>query len=81
MRSVRKKRRLLDALMPLAISFCDAGKHTTVICVSVLARELSPKDGRGKVIPEMEVTVSRLSRLINEQVQFGVFGVAGKLGS
>lgn len=73
-----EKRRLLDALMPLAISFCDAGKHTTVICVSRLARELSPKDGRGKVIPEMEVTVSRLSRLINEQVLFGVFGVAEK---
>ena len=71
-----EKRRLLDAFWPLAVSFCDAGKHTSVICVSRLAAELSPKDSKGRVIPETEVTVSRLSRLIDEQVRFGTLGVS-----
>ncbi|HCG3097064.1 TPA: replication initiation protein, partial [Klebsiella pneumoniae] len=34
------------------------------------------KDSHGKVIPETEVTVSRLSRLIDEQVRFGVLAVS-----
>jgi hypothetical protein len=34
------------------------------------------KDAKGNVIPETEVTVSRLSRLIEEQVRFGVLGLA-----
>ncbi|MGX5079538.1 plasmid replication initiator RepA [Enterobacter mori] len=71
-----ERQRLLDALWPMLISFCDAGKHTVVMCLSRLARELSPKDANGNVIPETEVTVSRLSRLIGEQVRFGVLGLA-----
>jgi hypothetical protein len=39
-------------------------------------QELSAKDAKGNVIPETEVTVSRLSRLIEEQVRFGVLGLA-----
>jgi hypothetical protein len=58
------------------ISFCDAGKHTVGMCISRLAKELSAKDAKGNVIPETEVTVSRLSRLIEEQVRFGVLGLA-----
>jgi hypothetical protein len=45
-------------------------------CISRLAKELSAKDAKGNVIPETEVTVSRLSRLIEEQVRFGVLGLA-----
>ncbi len=71
-----EKQRLLDALWPMLISFCDAGKHTVGMCVSRLARELSPKDAKGNVIPETEVTVSRLSCLISEQVRFGTLGVS-----
>lgn len=71
-----EKQRLLDALWPVLISFCDTGKHTVGMCVSRLARELSPKDGKGNVIPETEVTVSRLSSLINEQVRFGVLATS-----
>ncbi|MCS3490819.1 hypothetical protein M2422_004568 [Enterobacter sp. SLBN-59] len=71
-----ERQRLMDAFWPLAISFCDAGKHSVVLCVSRLARELSPKDADGNVIPETEVTVSRLSRLIDEQVRFGVLGLS-----
>ena len=71
-----EKRRLLDAFWPTIVSFCDAGKHTVGMCISRLAEELSLKDARGKVIRETEVTVSRLSNLIAEQVRFGVLGVS-----
>ncbi|KKJ19530.1 replication initiation protein [Enterobacter hormaechei] len=71
-----EKQRLLDALWPVLISFCDAGKHTVGMCISRLARELSPKDAKGNVIAGTEVTVSRLSNLIAEQVRFGVLGVS-----
>ena len=71
-----ERQRLLDALWPVLISFCDAGKHTVGMCISRLAKEMSAKDAKGNVIPETEVTVSRLSRLIEEQVRFGVLGLA-----
>ncbi|WP_436883045.1 plasmid replication initiator RepA [Enterobacter asburiae] len=71
-----EKQRLLDAIWPVLISFCDAGKLTVGMCISRLAKEISPKDGKGNVIPETEVTVSRLSRLIDEQVRFGVLAVS-----
>ncbi|MFZ5210248.1 plasmid replication initiator RepA [Enterobacter kobei] len=71
-----ERQRLNDALWPLLVSFCDGGKHTVGMCISRLAKELSPKDENGNVIPETEVTVSRLSRLIDELVRFGVLGLA-----
>lgn len=46
--------------------------------VTRLAEEISPKDSEGHVIPELEVTVSRLSRLLAEQVRFGVLGCQRK---
>lgn len=71
-----EKQRLLDAIWPVLVSFSDACTHTVGMSVSRLAREISPKDSKGKVIPELEVTVSRLSRLLAEQVRFGVLGVS-----
>lgn len=71
-----EKRRMIDALWPVLVSFCDAGLHSVGMCISRLATELSPKDAQGKVIPGTEVTVSRLSNLIAEQVRFGVLGVS-----
>ena len=71
-----EKQRLLDALWPVLVSFCDVGKHTVGMCVSRLARELSPKDAKGNVIPDTEVTVSRISNLIAEQVRFGTLGIS-----
>jgi hypothetical protein len=71
-----ERRRLLDTIWPVLVSFSDAGTHTVGMCVSRLAREISPKDSKGKVIPKLEVTVSRLSRLLAEQVRFGVLGVS-----
>lgn len=69
---------LLDTSWLLWISFCDAGKRTVGMCVSRLAYEVSPKDARGKVIPETVVTVSRMSRLIDEQVRYGVLAVSNE---
>ena len=69
-----EKQRLLDAIWPVLVSFSDAGTHTVGMSVTRLAEEISPKDSEGHVIPELEVTVSRLSRLLAEQVRFGVLG-------
>lgn len=62
-----EKQHLLDAIWPVLISFSDAGTHTVGMSVSRLAREISPKDSKGKVIPELEVTVPRLSRLLADR--------------
>ncbi len=69
-----EKQRLLDTVWPVLVSFSDAGRHT-VAEVSRLAREISPKDSK-EGYSELEVTVSRLSRLLAEQVRFGVLGVS-----
>jgi hypothetical protein len=66
-----ERQKLLDAIWPVLVSFCDAGKHTVGMSISRLAKELSAKDDEGHVIPETEVTVCRLSRLLAEQVRFG----------
>lgn len=71
-----EKRQLLDAIWPVLVSFCDAGTHTVGMSVSRLAKEISPKDSKGNVIPELAVTVSRLSRLLAEQVRFGTLGLS-----
>ncbi|MGK4846040.1 plasmid replication initiator RepA, partial [Salmonella enterica] len=62
-----EKQRLLDAVWPVLVSFSDAGTHNVGMSVSRLAREISTKDIKWKVIPELEVTVSRLSRFLAEQ--------------
>ncbi|MGP2417342.1 plasmid replication initiator RepA [Pantoea ananatis] len=67
-----EKARLIDATWPVLVSFCDAGKHSVGMCISRLAVEVSPKDAKGNVIPDTAVTTSRMSRLISEQVRYGV---------
>lgn len=73
-----EKQRLLDAIWVVLVSFCDRGLHTIGMSVSRLAKEISPKDSKGNVIPETAVTVSRLSRLLAEQVCFGTLGTSEK---
>ncbi|EOR1523709.1 plasmid replication initiator RepA, partial [Escherichia coli] len=73
-----EKERLLDAIWVVLVSFCDRGLHTIGMSVSRLAKEISPKDSKGNVIPETAVTVSRLSRLLAEQVCFGALGTSEK---
>ncbi|WP_234467341.1 plasmid replication initiator RepA [Kosakonia sp. S42] len=53
-----------------------AGKHTVGMCISRLAKEQSTNDAKGNVILETKVTVSRILRLIEEQVRFGILGLA-----
>lgn len=62
--------------MGCTCEFCDRGLHTVGMSVSRLAEEISPKDSKGDVIPETAVTVSRLSRLLAEQVSFGTLGTS-----
>lgn len=71
-----EKANLIDTMWPIWISFCDAGKHSVGMCISRLAREVSPKDHKGNVIADTAVTVSRMSRLIAEQVRYGVLAVS-----
>lgn len=47
-----EKQRLLDAIWPVLVSFSDAGTHTVGMSVTRLAKEISPKDSKGKVIRE-----------------------------
>ncbi len=63
---------LLDACIPLFVSSADISTHVVTMNVSRLADELSPKDGDGHVIPETAVTISRVCRLIQELMRFGL---------
>ena len=74
-----EKASLLDAMWPIWISFCDAGKHSVGMCITRLAREISPKDDNGNTVMETAVTVSRMSRLIAEQVRYGVLAVSDEM--
>ena len=67
-----ERRELLDALFVLFINKVDLATGIVTINITKLAEELSPKDEKGNVIPELEVTVWRVSRLITALVPFGV---------
>lgn len=73
-----EKQRMIDSIWPLLVSFCDAAHHGVGMCTSRLARELSPKDKMGNVIPGTEVTVSRMSNLLAEQVRYGVLAFSSE---
>lgn len=66
------RRNLIDALFILFINRVDLATSIVTINVSALAEELSPRDEDGHIITEQAVTVSRVSRLIDELVRFGV---------
>lgn len=66
------RRRLLDALFVLFVNKADLATGIVTINITRLAEELSPRDEEGHIIPEQAVTVSRVSRLINELVKFNV---------
>lgn len=66
------RRRLLDALFVLFVNKADLATGIVTINITRLAEELSPRDEEGHIIPEQAVTVSRVSRLINELAKFNV---------
>ncbi|MFQ6247263.1 plasmid replication initiator RepA [Yersinia enterocolitica] len=66
------RRRLLDALFVLFVNKADLATGIVTINITRLAEELSPRDEDGHIISEQAVTVSRVSRLINELARFGI---------
>ncbi|EKN5999233.1 plasmid replication initiator RepA [Yersinia enterocolitica] len=66
------RRRLLDALFVLFVNKADLATGIVTINITRLAEELSPRDENGHIISEKAVTVSRVSRLINELARFGI---------
>ncbi len=69
------RRRLLDALFVLLINKVDLATGIVTVNISRLAADLSPRDEQGNILHEQAVTVSRISRLINELARFGVISV------
>ena len=67
-----ERRNLFDALFILFMNKVDLATGIVTINTTKLAEELSPRDEQGNIIPEEAVTVSRVSRLINALVPFGV---------
>lgn len=66
------RRRLLDALFVLFVNKADLTTGIVTINITRLAEELSPRDENGQTIKEQAVTVSRISRLIDELARFNV---------
>jgi len=66
------RRRLLDALFVLFVNKADLATGIVTINITKLAEELSPRNEDGQIIPETAVTVSRVSRLIDELARFGI---------
>ncbi|WP_426575558.1 plasmid replication initiator RepA (plasmid) [Xenorhabdus stockiae] len=70
-----ERRALLDALFVVMIDTVNLANSIVTINLTMLAERLSPKDEQGNVIPETMVTLSRISRLIDELIQFGILSV------
>ena len=64
-----ERRKLLDSLWPLLISKLDLTTGLVTICLTTIARELSVNDD------DKAVTPSRISRLIQELVNYGLLEV------
>lgn len=67
-----ERRNLIDALWPLLISKLDLATGLVTVCLSALAKALSPVDAHGNPIPEQAVTPSRISRLVDTLVKYGL---------
>jgi hypothetical protein len=70
-----ERQKLLDALFVLLISSCDIARHIVQLNVENLAKGLSPKDENGNVIPGQEVTPCRVSRLIQQLIDYGILSL------
>lgn len=65
--------KLMDALFVLTINKVDVATSIITINLSEIARELSPHDESGNVIHEKAVTTSRISRMVDLLILFGIF--------
>lgn len=70
-----EKSNLIDALFVVLIDTVDQATGIVTINLTTIASRLSPKDSDGNVIHETAVTVSRISRLIDELIMFGVLEI------
>ncbi|EOZ6414815.1 plasmid replication initiator RepA [Cronobacter turicensis] len=64
------RRDLLNHIFPLLVSSVDMATHLITLNLTQLAKELSTKDEHGNIIEQ--VTVTRVHRLIQELLRFGV---------
>lgn len=65
-----EKRELIDALIILLVAYFDLTNFVCLLNLSQIAYHLSKKDANGNVIER--VTVTRVSRLIDELAKFGL---------
>nr|WP_187651944.1 plasmid replication initiator RepA [Xenorhabdus sp. TS4] len=70
-----ERRALLDALFVVMIDTVNLANSIVTINLTKLSERLSPKDEQGNVIPETMVTLSRISRLIDEMIKFGILSI------
>ncbi|HCA3439689.1 TPA: replication initiator protein RepA [Salmonella enterica subsp. salamae serovar 35:g,m,s,t:-] len=70
-----ERRNLIDALFVVLVDTADLATGIVTVNLSRLARRLSPHDADGNCIPETEVTLTRVSRLIEELIRYGVLEV------
>lgn len=70
-----ERQALLDALFVLIIDSVDLATGIVTINLTKIAEKLSPKDKNGEVIFDTAVTISRVSRLIDELIKFGVLTI------
>lgn len=70
-----ERRNLLDALFVLLVDTVDLATGIVTINLTKIAERLSPKNEDGTIDFEHEVTISRVSRLIDELIKFGVLAI------
>ena len=70
-----ERRALLDALFVVMVDTVDLATGIVTVNLTRLAARLSPKDSEGLVIPDTAVTLSRVSRLIDEMIKYGILDI------
>lgn len=70
-----ERRNLLDALFVLLVDTADLATGIVTVNLSRLAQRLSAHDAEGNCIAETEVTLTRVSRLIEELIRYGVLEI------
>ncbi|EIN7308243.1 replication initiator protein RepA [Salmonella enterica subsp. enterica serovar Telelkebir] len=67
-----ERQSLLDAIGPLLFSACDIATFTVTLNSAQMRKALSKKDAKGDVIESEAVTDSRICRMLDEMVRYGL---------
>lgn len=70
-----ERKNLIDSLFVALVDTADLATGIVTVNLSRLAKRLSPRDDEGNCISETEVTLTRVSRLIEELIRYGVLEV------